>query len=278
MEMRIPNWIRLIVLVSAVMKIGFGITLLIDPGQIKSVWPWPLPPLSARLLGASTLVSVPMAILAVGINRFAVAMIPFVMMMTYRIFQLAAGLIHIDRFDLGTTMSLNYFGGGTLMMVLFGYVVWAGLNGRLPEASERAPLAKVRPWAPGMAFRGILTVFAAVYVVLGTVFLFLGKGAAPIWIDAAGMTPLTARLFSSPLIGLGLGLWLVTRSTDWRAVVIPAVGMATIGFTGTLALALEYDNLAVKNVVAAAVALTPLTLLAIGAAILFLRGESESTS
>lgn len=275
MEMRIPNWIRMIILISAIMKIGFGITLLVDPGQIKSVWPWPLPPLSARLLGASTLVSVPMAILSIGINRFAVAMIPFVMMITYRIFQLVAGLIHIDRFDLGTMMSLNYFGGGVMMMALFGYVLWAGANNRLAEASQSAPFAEILPWDPGKAFKSTLIILAAIYVILGTAFLFLGKAAAPMWIDAAGMTPLTARLFASPLIGLGLGLWLVTRSTDWRAVMVPAIGMATIGFTGTLAMLLELDNLAIKNVIAVAVALTPVTLLAVGSAILILRSKSK---
>jgi hypothetical protein len=38
------------------------------------------------------------------------------------------------------------------------------------------------------------------------------------------MTPLTARLFASPLIGLGLGMALVSRATDWREIMIPAMG------------------------------------------------------
>ena len=72
-----------------------------------------LPPLTARLLGASTLVSVPMSLLAVGINRYVVAAIPLVMMLTYRVLQLLAGVIYHDRFPANSLVTLNYFGGGT---------------------------------------------------------------------------------------------------------------------------------------------------------------------
>ena len=71
---------------------------------------------------------------------------------------------------------------------------------------------------------------------LGLVFLMHGANARPLWFDASGITPLTARLFASPLTGLGLGLILVARAKDWRAVLVPAVGMATIGILGTLSL------------------------------------------
>ncbi|HEU0017843.1 MAG TPA: hypothetical protein VFQ31_05740 [Methyloceanibacter sp.] len=37
---------------------------------------------------------------------------------------------------------------------------------------------------------------------------------------------LTARLFASPLTGLGLGLILVARAKDWRAVLVPALADA----------------------------------------------------
>lgn len=271
MEQRIPNWIRLIILISAVMKIGFATTLLIDPGQIKAVWPWPLPPLSARLLGASTLVSVTMGILVVLINRFALAMIPLVMMATYRVLQLIAGFIHIDRFDLMTPLAVNYFGGGGMMLALFAYVLWAGHNKSLPAAAATARFPKAMGWQPGGPFGVALMILAGIYVCLGVAFLFLGAGAKPMWIDSAGMTPLTARLFSSPLIGLGLGLFLISRSRDWRAVLIPALGLLTIGLSGCLALVLELDSLVVKNVLGALVATTPLVLAVVGAILLQMR-------
>jgi len=96
MEMRLPGWVRSIVAISALMQLGFGIALLLHPARISELWPWTLPPLTARLLGASTLVSIPLAFLSIGINRYRMAMIPFVMMLTYRVLQLVAGVIHID--------------------------------------------------------------------------------------------------------------------------------------------------------------------------------------
>ena len=148
MEMRLPNWVRAIILISALMQLIFGLTLLLDPSRIVELWPWKLPPLTARLLGASTLVSVPMAVLAIGINRFVVASIPLVMMLTYRVLQLLAGAIHHERFPADSLVTLNYFGGGLLMAVAFGYPLWAGWRGTLPPAKERSPLSAVLPWHP----------------------------------------------------------------------------------------------------------------------------------
>ena len=105
MEMRLPGWVRAIVAISALMQLGFGIALLLHPDRVVELWPWPLPPLTARLLGASTLVSIPLAFLSIGINRYRMAMIPFVMMLTYRLLQLVAGVIHIDRFTANSTLT-----------------------------------------------------------------------------------------------------------------------------------------------------------------------------
>jgi hypothetical protein len=95
-------WVRVLILVSALMQLA-------------------LPPLTAWLLGASTLVSVPMAVLIVWINRFGVAAIPLVMMLTYRILQLLAGGLHHARFSPESLFIFNYFGGGLLMAATFAY-------------------------------------------------------------------------------------------------------------------------------------------------------------
>jgi hypothetical protein len=57
------------ILISALMQINFGITLLVAPARMADLWPWIMPPLTARVLGAITLVSVPMAVLAVIVNH-----------------------------------------------------------------------------------------------------------------------------------------------------------------------------------------------------------------
>jgi hypothetical protein len=266
--MRLPDWARAVIGISALLQLVFAVTLLLDPTKIATVWPWPIPPLTARLLGASTLVSVPMALLAMSVNRFAVAMIPLVMMLTYRVLQLLAGLVHADRFSAVSLTTVNYFGGGLLMMIAFAYPLWAGVAGRLPEAPARGPLAAPLPWLPSAPVRWALRVVAVVYVLLGIFFLLAGGNAAGLWIDAKGMTPLTARLFCSPLIGLGLGLFLCSRATDWRAVAVPAVGLVTIGVAGAASLLIDRDSLVLPTPWAGLVAATPPLLLVIGIAIL----------
>ena len=148
--MRLPNWVRAIILISSLMQSCLLVSaLLLDPSRIAELWPWKLPPLTARLFGASTLVSVPMSLLAVGINRFVVATIPLVMMLTYRVLQLLAGAIHPRPFPPWTSLvTLNYFGGGLLMAIAFGYPLWAGLRGTLPPAKERSPLSSSSAVAP----------------------------------------------------------------------------------------------------------------------------------
>ncbi len=269
MALRLPNWVRVVVLVSALMQLGFGLTLLADPSRIAELWPWPLPPLSARLLGASTLVSVPMAALIVWINRYSVAMIPLVMMLTYRVLQLMAGAIHHDRFMPDSLVTLNYFGGGLLMAATFAYPLWAGGHGNLPRPD--APLESERPWHPHRLVRIGLGVLGFIYVALGLAFLVLGANAKPFWFDAGGITPLTARLFASPLTGLGLGLILISRAKDWRAIFVPAIGMVTVGIVGTLSLILDHVTFAPQSIAAWAVAATPPVLFLIGAALLMSR-------
>ncbi len=268
MELRLPNWVRIVVAVSAIMQLGFGVTLLFDPGRIVEVWPWPLPPLTARILGASTLVSVPMALICVYMRRWVVAAIPFVMMFLYRLLQLLAGFLHWERFDPESLVTLNYFGGGLLMLVVFGWPILAGRKDALPPAPPTLPLAMTRPWRPPEMARLTLAFLGGLYVGLGLAFLFLGKDAGLFWFDAKGMTPLTARLFASPLIGLGVGLLLVSRAGDWRSVLTPAIGMITIGIAVTLAIALDWRFFVPQSPIAWFVAATPVTLFLTGTAIL----------
>lgn len=85
---------------------------------------------------------------------------------------------------------------------------------------------------------------------------------------------MSARLFSSPLVGLGLGLMLVSRATDWSAAAIPAVGMCTIGIVMLAAFALGHADLSPRTTLAWIVASTPVVLFAAGATILLSRRTS----
>jgi hypothetical protein len=268
MDMTLPRWLRAIVLVSALMQLGFGLTLIIDPARIGEIWPWSMPPLTTRVLGASTLVSVPLALLSVGINRYSVAAIPFVMMATYRVLQLAAGALHTERFGDNLWLTVNYFGGGALMLVVFLCGLWAGQTGRLPRSIGSGRLAARMPWTPGRTMRWTLAVIGIFYIALGIAFFAKAGQAAQFWIDARGITPLTAKLFASPLTGLGLGLLLVSRAGDWRMAMVPATGMITIGLVVFIALVLSRADFAPATWIGWVVASTPLILFAAGAAIL----------
>src|SRR5262249_19440989 len=144
-----------------------------------------------------------MVFLAVAINRYALAAIPFVMMATYRVVQIAAGVLHLDRFGSKPVMAANYFAGGVIMLAVLIYAVWAGQSGRLPAAAS-AGWAKPMAWNVPQPVRLVLVALGILYVVLGATFFVAPAGIADFWIDARGMTPLTARLFSGSLIGLGL--------------------------------------------------------------------------
>ena len=157
------------------------------------------------------------------------------------------------------------------MAIAFGYPLWAGLRGTLPPAKERSPLRAALPWRPPPSARAGLGLLGGVYVGLGLVFLMHGANAKPLWFDASGITPLTARLFASPLTGLGLGLILVARAKDWRAVLVPAVGMATIGILGTLSLVLDRADFVPQSAGAWLTAATPPLLLLIGLTLLISR-------
>jgi hypothetical protein len=268
MDLKLPNWVRLVIVVSALMQLGFGLTLLLDPDRIAELWPWKLPPLTARLLGASTLVSVPMALLVVWINRFAVAAIPLVMMLTYRVLQLLAGVIHHDRFAPDSAVTWNYFGGGLLMAATFAFPLIAARRGGLPAAGPSQPFAQSMKWIVPSLARTSLAALGALYLALGLAFLIAGAAAKPLWFDAGGLTPLTARLFASPLTGLGLGIILVSQAKDWREIMVPAIGMVTIGVVGTLSLVLDCANFAPHSAAAWIVAATPPILLVVGMALL----------
>src|SRR5260370_41566578 len=96
-------------------------------------------------------------------------------------------------------------------------------------------------------------------------FLIFGAQAAPLWFEAPGkLTPLTARLFASPTIGLALALWLITSAPRWREIAIPAVGMATFGLVATASLAIESASISPPTPLGYVTAAVPVVLLGLG--------------
>jgi len=261
----LPLWLRLVLLLTGLMQFGFGLTVLLNPGIIGQVWPWPLSPLSARLLGASSLVSVPLSIFTALANRWSAARIPMIMLLTYRVLQILVGLIHIGRFDFTRLITWNYFGGGGLLGI---FLIVGLLRGNsLGQTVNRWPglLRGEAHLNIGPVARVVILAFAVIYFLIGLTLLVLGSNGSWLWMEAPGQaTPLTLRLFASPTSGLALGLWLITRARYWREVGIPGAGLFTIGLTASLAVLLELGSVMPSTPFGYYVALTPFILLVLG--------------
>jgi hypothetical protein len=261
----LPAWLRLVLVFTGLLQAGLGIALLLNPAAIHGLWPWSLTPITARLLGASSLVSMPLSILSAAGNRWSAARIPMIMLMSYRVLQVLAGIIHFDRFDFRRPITWNYFGGGVLLLVLLAAALALSTALGRPTTNEPAWLGGDRPLAIGAAARLILRVVAVVYFVWGLAFLILGNDAAALWFEPAGVaTSLTLRLFASPIMGLALGLWLITRASKWREVAVPAAGMSLIGATGSFAIGVEWASVRPPTPLGYVTAITPLILFLIG--------------
>ena len=276
----LPIWLRLVLVFSGLLQAILGLTLLINPGAISGMWPWTLTPITARLLGASSLVSLPLTLLPAVANRWSAARIPLVMLISYRVLQVLAGLIHLDRFDFHRPITWNYFGGGVLVMVLFAVAL--ALHTRLGQPADAGPAwlggEQALDLDPGQL---LLRLLAAVYFVWGLAFLVLGNGAASMWFEAPGLaTSLTLRLFASPIMGLALGLWLITTARRWREVVIAAVSLTIIGLTGSFAIGVEWVSVRPPGPLGYVTAATPLILLFVGLYLLLVvrrRGDTGAS-
>jgi hypothetical protein len=213
-------------------------------------------------------------VLVAASNRWSVARIPIVMLLIYRVLQLAAGFMHFGRFDLTHPATWNYFGGGCLMLIILTYALVRGSRLGRPVTAAPSWVRGDAPLALNRLTRGILRLIAIAYFFLGLALLVLGPQATPLWFEPAGtLTPLTARLFSSPTIGLAFGLWLVTLATRWREVAVPAAGWTTFGVVALLVVLVESSSVAPPTVAGYAIPLTPLVLLILG---LYLLAPSRS--
>jgi hypothetical protein len=273
-DRELPAWFRVLLILVALSQIAFGVTLMLNPAAIGSVWPWQLTTITTRVLAASTLVSVPLEIIPALVNRWSVVRIPVVMLLAYRIFQLLAGIIHLNRFDFGRPVTWNYFGGGTILLLVLIYMLVRGSSLGNPVSETPTWLRGDASLSLGPASIATLRFLGLVFAGLGASFLIFGAQAAPLWFEAPGkLTPLTARLFASPTIGLALALWLITIAPRWREIGIPAIGMVTFGLVATASLAIESASISPPTPLGYVSAAVPVVLLLLG---LFLLLPSRS--
>jgi hypothetical protein len=264
----LPWWLRLEFAISTTGRVVFGFTLLFVPSMIDQLWPWHLSPLITRLLGASTLVSVPMALLVIYFNRTSAARIALIIEVTYRIMTLVAGFMHFDKIGFQSPVAINYFVGGLIRLVVeAAALVWASRFGK-PADAGHAWLRGEKKLAVPPAMKTVFMIIGGLFVITGIYFLIAGAGAGWMWMEA-GLTGLTARLFASPMLGLGFALILIGwKAQQWREVAIPAVGMATFGFAGSLSMLLEMSSIQPPTPMGYILPFSPVILLLLGATLL----------
>lgn len=222
-------------------------------------------PVTTRLLGCSTLVSVPLAFLSVWFNRFSAARLPMIMSLCYRILQLAAGLLHFGQFDLTSPTTWNYFGGGGIVLIVLAIALIRGPSLGEPAHGYHPFLRGDSNLNMGNVGKAVFRAIGILFILLGVLFFLLGENAAWLWFEAEGnLTGLTARLFASPMIGLGVAAWIISISTRWREVAIPAVGMCTFGVAGILTLILESGSIQPSTPLGFMIAATPFLLFGMG--------------
>jgi hypothetical protein len=261
----LPIWLKFVLVVSASMQVIFGLRLLIDPSSLTSMWPWSMTPVTTRLLGASTLVSVPLAFLSVWFNRFSAARIPMIMILCYRILQLAAGFVHFGQFDLASPTTWNYFGGGGIVLIVLAIALLRGQSLGEAVSSYHPFLRGDARLNMGDVGKIVFRAISILFILLGVFFFFLGENAGWLWFEAAGnLTGLTARLFASPMVGLGVAAWIISSSSRWREAGIPAVGMCTFGVAGIVTLLLESASVQPPTPLGYIIAATPLILFGMG--------------
>ena len=272
----LPNWVRVVLLISALMQLFFGVRLLLNPASITDMWPWPMTSITARLLGASTLVSVPLALLSIWFNRFSAARLPMIMVLMYRVLQLLAGFIHFYKFDLKAPVTWNYFGGGGIILIVLLISILRGPSLGNEVTGEPAFLRGNTKLNLGISAKYIFHAISILFILLGICFFILGDKGSWLWFEAEGnLTSLTARLFASPMIGLGVAAWIISTSKYWREVGIPAVGMSTFGIAGAITMILESASIQPLTILGYIIVLAPLILLGMG---IYLLLPSRSTA
>jgi hypothetical protein len=117
----------------------------------------------------------------------------------------------------------------------------------------------------GSAGKIIFRAISILFITLGVIFLLLGENADWLWFESEGnLTSLTARLFASPIVGLGIAAWIISTVSRWREVAIPAVGMCTFGIAGILTLLLESASIQPPSLLGYIITLTPFLLFGMG--------------
>ncbi len=211
----------------------FGPMLFLLPHLTDTIWSWPIqPPMSAVVLGAGYIFgSIAFASLLLR-NQWHALSVALMTTWVFSVVMLAATLIHLDRFFLGT-MRFNVW-----------FVIYVALPILLPVIGlvNRRHSAPRKP--DELVFAGpvrIALLLAGVLVLAFGVFMFVyPPGAAAVWPWL--LTPLMSRVLSAWVMFLGLAGCLVFFEPRYSAYRAPLPGIIIWAVALLVGSLLHLDN------------------------------------
>ena len=226
--------VRVLLAAFAVLTLAATNQLLVLSRHTAEAWAWTIqPPLSAAFLGAGYGAGCVLVLLSLRRGTWAATRAGFLTVLVFVLAQLAATLLHLDRFHLAAAG----------LVPRFAAWAWLAVYVAVPVAMLAVLPAQVRAAGPpgpppagrslGRALRAVLAVQAGALLTAGAVLFAVPAGRA-LWPWA--LTPLTARSIASWLLALGVAAVLVAADGDLHRLRPAAVTYAVLGALQLVAL------------------------------------------
>jgi hypothetical protein len=226
---------RRLLFTAAVLVLLAGLQLFVFTGRTASFFAWTIAnPLTAAFLGAAYWAAVAIEALAARQRVWANARIAVPAVFTFTVLTLAATLLHLGQFHLGSRfatgtriVTVAWIAIYTLVPLLM--LVLLAVQARVPGADPPRE-ARLPAW-----ILAVLAVQAIVLLGFGVALLAVPGHAAPLW--PWKLTPLTAQATAAWLISLGVAAGHALAERDARRLRPAAVGYVVLALLQGVALA-----------------------------------------
>jgi hypothetical protein len=224
---------RLLTLVYAILTALVGVPLFAGSEHTDVYFAWTIkPPLTAAALGAAYWAAVVMNLIASRARAWGEVRVVLGAGLVFTTAMLAATLLHLDRFHLGTGGAVAR-GVAWAWLVIYALVplatsavVLARRSGRLP-----AKISMPRPMRAALAVQAV--------VLLGLGIFFFARPESGVW--PWTLTPLAGRAIAAWLLGVGTAALLMAREDDLARCRAPLVTYGLLPVLELIALS-RYRN------------------------------------
>lgn len=227
----IPQMRRALV-VSVVVLAALGTTLVLFPEQTDRYFSWPIePPLTASVLAANYYAATLVLLLALRGWVWAPAQVVLPGGIAFSALATLATFMHLSRFNFSSdAVSAKVFA----WVWLVAYLILPPLLVAFWPSQARAPGRDPAPDPPPRWLQIAVLAIGAVLVAVGVVLFLAPDTAAERW--PWPLTPLTSRVLSAWLLGLGLVFAVAAWSRDRLRLRAPVAGLLAFGILQGLAL------------------------------------------